>query len=84
MSSDRAILDIASRFREDFLFRIYRAGKEFHRARQPGYLDAHAQAHRRGRSRAREGAGRAGAAAAARWRAAAKPRAAFGRGATCR
>jgi hypothetical protein len=27
ISSDRAILDIASKFREDFLFRIYRAGK---------------------------------------------------------
>ena len=27
VSSDRAILDIASKFREDFLFRIYRAGK---------------------------------------------------------
>lgn len=27
LSSDRAILDIASKFREDFLFRIYRAGK---------------------------------------------------------
>ncbi len=27
VSSDRAILDIASKYREDFLFRIYRAGK---------------------------------------------------------
>jgi hypothetical protein len=27
LTSDRAILDIASKFREDFLFRIYRAGK---------------------------------------------------------
>ena len=27
MTADRAILDIASKFREDFLFRIYRAGK---------------------------------------------------------
>ena len=27
LSADRAILDIASKFREDFLFRIYRAGK---------------------------------------------------------
>jgi len=27
ITSDRAILDIASKFREDFLFRIYRAGK---------------------------------------------------------
>ena len=27
MTSDRAILDIASKFREDFLFRIYRAGR---------------------------------------------------------
>ena len=27
VSADRAILDIASKFREDFLFRIYRAGK---------------------------------------------------------
>ena len=27
MTADRAILDIASRFREEFLFRIYRAGK---------------------------------------------------------
>jgi hypothetical protein len=27
ISADRAILDIASRFREEFLFRIYRAGK---------------------------------------------------------
>ena len=27
VTSDRAILDIASKFREDFLFRIYRAGK---------------------------------------------------------
>ena len=27
MTADRAILDIASKMREDFLFRIYRAGK---------------------------------------------------------
>ncbi|MEI9973196.1 MAG: hypothetical protein WDO73_14805 [Ignavibacteriota bacterium] len=27
LTTDRAILDIASKFREDFLFRIYRAGK---------------------------------------------------------
>src|SRR6266702_543377 len=27
LTADRAILDIASKFREDFLFRIYRAGK---------------------------------------------------------
>ena len=27
MTTDRAILDIASKFREDFLYRIYRAGK---------------------------------------------------------
>ena len=46
MTADRAILDIASKLREDFLFRIYRAGKNSIERGSRGLLDDHSQAHR--------------------------------------
>ncbi len=59
ITADRAILDIASKMREDFLYRIYVMGQEFDPTRQPGFLDHHAQTARcaaRGRC---QGPGRA-------------------------
>ena len=60
VTSDRAILDIASKFREDFLFRIYRAGKNSIERGSQDYLDADSETHRGGRSRLRQRTGRAG------------------------
>ena len=42
MTANYAVLDIASRNRENFLFNIYQMGEELDRARQPRQLDADA------------------------------------------
>ncbi len=43
ITANRAVLDFASKHREDFLFNIYRNGEELDRARQPRQLDVHPQ-----------------------------------------
>ena len=51
--NNRAILDLASRYRETFLFNIWRMGMNSIETRQQGLLDRHAQAHRGARSSGR-------------------------------
>ena len=75
MSVNRAILDVASKHREDFLYRIYKMGKNSIERGQPRQLDDPARLDRRGEGRrprrtpapaAAAAAGAAAAGAAAR------------------
>ena len=66
ITNNRAILDLASRYRETFLFNIWRMGMNSIEQRQQGLLDRHAQAHRRSASAAAGSAAAGGGAAARR------------------
>ena len=61
MSFNRAVIDYASRMTENLLFNIYKMGTALDRARQPGHVDAVADAD----SRPQSGCDRAAADAAA-------------------
>ncbi len=52
LTANRAVLDFASRYREDAAVQHLSNGQELHRARQRRFLDHHSQAHRSARSAA--------------------------------
>ena len=60
ITMNRAVLDVASRMKENFLFNIYRMGKKLDRAWQPRYVDGVAASLRRGKCERLEWSKRAG------------------------